>query len=239
MPTGDPTAAVEREGLRRSTDGSSCRAAPPFFPLSTHRHGRQPLAGWRTSPLRPKTSTCSRRFADVAAEQYDRARRTDANGDGSAPSSTDRYHVPKNQHDVDAHLYQMRAHTSDRTTKGRVAVQCEAEKLGDAGALGRSGGTGRHGGLKSRCPQGRAGSTPASGTTPQSLTRESLRLYREASRGAVAQLGEHKAGSLGVRGSNPLSSTISHPPRYSRFTSGSASSRWPGPSKRFLPSSSA
>src|SRR5438093_5398136 len=33
-------------------------------------------------------------------------------------------------------------------------------------------------------------------------------LYREASRGAVAQLGEHKAGSLGVRGSNPLSSTI-------------------------------
>jgi len=29
-----------------------------------------------------------------------------------------------------------------------------------------------------------------------------------------------------------------HPPRYNRFTSGSASSRWPGPSKRFLPSSS-
>jgi Uncharacterised nucleotidyltransferase len=32
-------------------------------------------------------------------------------------------------------------------------------------------------------------------------------LYRDPSRGAVAQLGEHKAGSLGVRGSNPLSST--------------------------------
>jgi hypothetical protein len=41
-----------------------------------------------------------------------------------------------------------------------------------------------------------------------SLTQASRDLYREASRGAVAQLGEHKAGSLGVRGSNPLSSTI-------------------------------
>jgi hypothetical protein len=41
-----------------------------------------------------------------------------------------------------------------------------------------------------------------------SLTGVTLRLYRDPSRGAVAQLGEHKAGSLGVRGSNPLSSTI-------------------------------
>jgi hypothetical protein len=40
------------------------------------------------------------------------------------------------------------------------------------------------------------------------LTASSPRLYRDTSRGAVAQLGEHKAGSLGVRGSNPLSSTI-------------------------------
>src|SRR5262249_28404959 len=71
-----------------------------------------------------------------------------------------------------------------------------------------------------------------------SLTESSRRLYRDASRGAVAQLGEHKAGSLGVRGSNPLSSTNFHPPRYRRFTSGSASSRCPGPSKRLLPSSS-
>jgi hypothetical protein len=40
-----------------------------------------------------------------------------------------------------------------------------------------------------------------------SLTAVTVRLYRDPSRGAVAQLGEHKAGSLGVRGSNPLSST--------------------------------
>src|SRR5438093_10043806 len=45
-------------------------------------------------------------------------------------------------------------------------------------------------------------------------------LYRDPSRGAVAELGEHKAGSLGVRGSNPLSSTNSQhfsgtPPAYS------------------------
>jgi hypothetical protein len=47
-----------------------------------------------------------------------------------------------------------------------------------------------------------------------SLTESSRHLYREASRGAVAQLGEHKAGSLGVRGSNPLSSTnFTHPDR--------------------------
>src|SRR5437867_7696319 len=39
------------------------------------------------------------------------------------------------------------------------------------------------------------------------LTASPRRLYRDSSRGAVAQLGEHKAGSLGVRGSNPLSST--------------------------------
>ena len=42
-----------------------------------------------------------------------------------------------------------------------------------------------------------------------SLTTFRAALYRDLSRGAVAQLGEHKAGSLGVRGSNPLSSTIS------------------------------
>ena len=42
----------------------------------------------------------------------------------------------------------------------------------------------------------------------RSLTAITVRLYRDPSRGAVAQLGEHKAGSLGVRGSNPLSSTI-------------------------------
>src|SRR5438094_5492596 len=63
--------------------------------------------------------------------------------------------------------------------------------------------------LKKPCPKGRAGSNPASGTNPLSLTQPSPRLYRDTSRGAVAQLGEHKAGSLGVRGSNPLSSTNS------------------------------
>ena len=37
--------------------------------------------------------------------------------------------------------------------------------------------------------------------------------------GAVAQLGEHKAGSLGVRGSSPLSSTIA-PTNAGRSSSG-------------------
>src|SRR6266850_4111209 len=75
-------------------------------------------------------------------------------------------------------------------------------------------GTGRQFGLKIRCPQGRRGSSPLSPTNIKyslSLTGPRPGLYRDASRGAVAQLGEHKAGSLGVRGSNPLSSTISSP----------------------------
>jgi hypothetical protein len=76
------------------------------------------------------------------------------------------------------------------------------------GILGRGrGGTGLRDGLKIRCPQGRRGSTPLAPTNFLFLTGGTSGLYRDPSRGAVAQLGEHKAGSLGVRGSNPLSST--------------------------------
>jgi hypothetical protein len=51
-------------------------------------------------------------------------------------------------------------------------------------------------------------------TTPRQITGRSLTLRGRACNvtlrgGAVAQLGEHKAGSLGVRGSSPLSSTKS------------------------------
>src|SRR5262249_17339370 len=44
---------------------------------------------------------------------------------------------------------------------------------------------------------------------PPFLDNEASRPVPWSLRGAVAQLGEHKAGSLGVRGSNPLSSTRS------------------------------
>jgi hypothetical protein len=85
-------------------------------------------------------------------------------------------------------------------------------------------GTGRRSGLKTQCPQGRRGSTPLAGTTlssrplggkPAANQRHGCRSLTLLARpcnvtargGAVAQLGEHKAGSLGVRGSSPLSST--------------------------------
>lgn len=45
------------------------------------------------------------------------------------------------------------------------------------------------------------------------------------------------AGRLVAR-EHPSAPPNNHPPRYNRFTSGSASNRWPGPAKRFLPSSS-
>jgi hypothetical protein len=63
----------------------------------------------------------------------------------------------------------------------------------------------------STAPPGRRGIGPAAPARLQVfaiLDRTGRGQYSGRCGGAVAQLGEHKAGSLGVRGSSPLSSTI-------------------------------
>jgi hypothetical protein len=116
----------------------------------------------------------------------------------------------------------MCAYTSGRTSTGRLAVQCDADNLRRRRTpSGRGGGTGETRGAQNAMPARACGfdSRPRY-HIPQFLTRESRPLYRDTSRGAVAQLGEHKAGSLGVRGSNPLSSTNlteASPSRGSRY----------------------
>jgi hypothetical protein len=63
------------------------------------------------------------------------------------------------------------------------------------------------------CSGERRGASHAPGVSPAGLaadTRAIERVTHENARGAVAQLGEHHTGSVGVRGSSPLSSTIAH-----------------------------
>ena len=45
------------------------------------------------------------------------------------------------------------------------------------------------------------------------VLKDALGLNSSLWYGAVAQLGEYNTGSVGVRGSTPLSSTINHHPR--------------------------
>ena len=91
-------------------------------------------------------------------------------------------------------------------------------------SIGGCGGIGRRAGLRIRCP-GRAGSSPVTRTKKQ----DSAGIFESAvllcnilaensnvkiSHGALAQLGAHHTGSVGVRGSSPLCSTKRKRPNY-------------------------
>jgi hypothetical protein len=123
-----------------------------------------------------------------------------------------------------------RAARSRRPRKGRVGRVIGPPKQSEGIALGTAQSCGTPDWLKMAAPRaadswhGRASPRrrgllfrpigdlpPARGGGSQVCTildTSSLREYSSSCGGAVAQLGEHKAGSLGVRGSSPLSSTI-------------------------------